>query len=84
MTSKTFPIWIVMDESGDCEVATDEDIALDRWNSEFGGGFTGAAVCRIVQLNITMSEPFAENGSDTAVDVMVPDDAGHTQEVETE
>jgi hypothetical protein len=30
MTSKTFPVWIVMDESGDSEVATDEAIAEFR------------------------------------------------------
>jgi len=83
MTSKTFPVWVVMDESGDCEVATDEAIALDRWKSEFGEGFDGAAVCRIIKLNVTMSEPTGENGSDSAVDVAVPDGAGHTEEVET-
>jgi hypothetical protein len=31
-----------------------------------------------------MSEPFGENGSDAAVDVVVPDEAGRTEEVETE
>jgi hypothetical protein len=42
-------------------------------NSEFqSDSFTGAAVCRIAKLNITMSEPFGENGSDPAVDVMMP------------
>jgi hypothetical protein len=35
MTSRTVTIWIVMDESGDCEVATDKDVAVDRWNDEF-------------------------------------------------
>ena len=44
MTSKTVAVRIVMDESGDCDVATDEAIALDRWKSEFGEGFAGAAV----------------------------------------
>jgi hypothetical protein len=85
MTSKNFPIWIVMDESGGCEVATDEAIALDRWKySDFSEGFDGTAVCRIVKLNVTMSEPTGENGSEAAVDVVVPDDAGRTEEVETE
>jgi hypothetical protein len=70
--------------SGDYEVAADEAIALDRWNTEFGEGFDSAAVCRIVKLNVTMSEPFGENGSDAAVDVVVPDEAGRTEEVETE
>ena len=36
------------------------------------------------KLNLTMSEPFGENGSGAAVDVVVPDDAGHTEELETE
>lgn len=71
-------IWIVMGEDGDCEVATDEDIALDRWTSEFGEGF-----CRVVKLNVTMSEPTGEGGSNAAVDVAVPDGAGRTEEVET-
>ena len=51
-------IWIVMDEAGDCEVATDEAIALDRWKLEFGEGFDG--------LNVTMSEPTGEHGSNWA------------------
>jgi hypothetical protein len=46
--------------------------------------FDGVAVCRIVKLNVTMSEPFGENGSNAAVDVAVPDEAGRTEEVETE
>jgi hypothetical protein len=66
MTSKTFAVWIVMDENGDCEVATDEATGIDRWkNSEFSEGFAGAAVCRIVKLNVTMSEPLEpDNGKD--------------------
>jgi hypothetical protein len=71
-------------ESGDCEVATDEAIAIDRWKSEFGEGFDGAGVCRIVKLNVTISEPTGKNGPDTAVDVVVPGGAGRTEEVETE
>jgi hypothetical protein len=85
MTSKTFPIWIVMDEAGGYEVAADEADALDRWqHSDFSEGFDGTATCRIVKLNVTMSEPFGENGSSAAVDVVVPDDAGRTEEVDTE
>jgi hypothetical protein len=85
MTSKTFPVWIVMDEVGGYEVAADEAEALDRWKySESSEGFDGVAVCRIVKLNVTMSEPFGENGSNAAVDVAVPDEAGRTEEVETE
>ena len=44
-------------------------------------------VCRFIQLNVTMSEPEPNNGnsgSDAVVDVVVPDEAGRTAEVETE
>lgn len=80
----TVTIWIVMDEFGDCDVATDEAVALDRWRTEFGRGFAGTTGCRIVKLNVTISEPTGESGSDAAVDVVVPDDAGRTEEIETE
>jgi hypothetical protein len=84
----TVEVWIVMDESGGCEVATDETIAIDRWNDEFGGNFAGEAVCRIVKLNVTMSVPRQpdndEKKSGVAVDVMVPDRAGQSGTVETE
>ena len=84
----TFEVWIVMDESGGCEVATDETIAIDRWNDEFGGDFEGEATCRVVKLNVTMSAPRELGGdkpkSDVAIDVIVPDGAGQTGTVETE
>jgi hypothetical protein len=84
----TVEVWIVMYESGNCEVATDETIAVDRWNDEFGGNFAGEAVCRVVKLNVTMSVPRQphgdENVSGVAVDVMVPDHAGQAGTVETE
>jgi hypothetical protein len=45
-------------------------------------------VCRFIQLNVTMSEPLepdnGNSGSDAVVDVVVPDEAGRTAEVETE
>ncbi len=78
MTSRTVAIWIVMNESGECEVATDEDKALDRWNDEFGQDAAGA-VCRLVKLNVTMAAPLV-----TEVDVAVPDEAGRTVKVEIE
>jgi hypothetical protein len=40
--------------------------------------------CRVVKLNVTMSEPAGENGSDKAIGVAVPDDAGRIFVVETE
>ncbi len=78
-------IWIVMGEDRDCEVATDGMIALDRWKAEFGG--EDAATCRVVKLNVITSPPHApdDDGSDgPAVDVVVPDDAGRIEEVETD
>lgn len=62
MISKKFHICIVMGESGDYEVATDEYTALDRLKDGSGEDLAGT-VCRIVQLNVTMSEPLGENGS---------------------
>ena len=83
MTSKTVTVCIVMGESGDYEVATDEDTALERLKDGSDEDLAGT-VCRFVQLNVTMSEPFGENGSGAAVDVVVPDNAGRTAEVGTE
>jgi hypothetical protein len=83
MTSKKFHICIVMGESGDYEVATDEYAALDRLKDGSGEDSTGT-VCRIIQLNVTMSEQLGENASGAAVDVAVPDDAGRTDIVGTE
>lgn len=79
----TIEVWIVMDEDGNCEVATDEDIAIDRWKDEFEEG-----VCRVVKLNVTMSEPLDPDDdnqgaeTDKPVDVVVPDDAGRIVEIE--
>jgi uncharacterized protein YgfB (UPF0149 family) len=85
--AKTFAVWIVMCESGDCEVATDEVIALDRWKDQFGDGL-GLAVGRVVKLSVTMSEPVERDGdqseSDVAVNVVVPDEAGSVVELETQ
>jgi hypothetical protein len=83
MTSKKFHICIVIGESGDYVVATDEYTALDRLK-DASGEDSGGTVCRIVQLNVTMSEPLGENGSGAAVDVVVPQDAGRTVIVGTE
>jgi hypothetical protein len=35
MTSRTVTIWIVINEAGYYEVATDKDAAVDRWNDKF-------------------------------------------------
>jgi hypothetical protein len=73
MTSRTVTIWIVMDESGDCEVATDKDVAVDRWNDEFlQGDIIGPPGYRFVKLNVTMPAPLVTDV--TEVDVTVPDE----------
>jgi len=78
MTSRTVTIWIVMDESGDCEVATDKDVAVDRWNDKFlEEDIIGPPEYRFVKLNVTMPAPLVTDV--TEVDVTVPDDAARTQ-----
>jgi hypothetical protein len=73
MTSRTVTIWIVMDEAGDCEVATDKDVALDRWNDKFlEEDIIGPPKCRFVKLNVTMPAPLVTDV--TEVDVTVPDE----------
>ena len=79
----TVEVWIAMSENGDCEVATDEDTAIERMIDGSADDLAGT-VCRVVKLNVTMSEPLAEHGSGAAVDVTVPDDAGRTEEVDTD
>lgn len=69
-----------MDENGDYEVATDEDTAIERLTDGSDEDLAGTH-CRVVELNVTMSEPLAENGSGAPVDVTVRDDAGHTVEI---
>jgi hypothetical protein len=78
MTSRTVTIWIVMDESGDCEVATDKDVAVDRWNDEFlQGDIIGPPEYRFVKLNVTMPAPLVTDVIE--VDVTVPDEAARSQ-----
>jgi hypothetical protein len=79
----TVEVWITMSENGDCEVATDEDTAIERLIDGTDDDLAGT-VCRVVKLNVTMSEPFDGKGSCAAVDIGVPDDAGRIVEVETE
>jgi hypothetical protein len=73
-----------MSENGDCEVATDEDTAIDRLK-DAGEDLTGTA-CRVVKINVAMSEPRYrddDDETDKAVDVTIPDEAGRIVEVET-
>ena len=73
-----------MSEDGDCEVATDEDTAIERLIDGSGDDLAGT-VCRVVKLNVTMSVPHVpdDDVSDRpAVDVAVavPDGAGRIVE----
>ena len=82
----TVGVWVVLGEDGSCEVATDEDTALERLKDGSGDDLVGTA-CRVVRLNVTMSEPRYrddDDETDKAVDVPVPDDAGRIVEIETE
>jgi hypothetical protein len=74
----TVEVWVVLGEDGSCEVATDEDTALARLKDGSDDDLVGTA-CRVVRLNVTMSEPRYrddDDETDKAVDVPVPDDAG--------
>ena len=79
----TIEVWVVLGEDGSYEAAADEDTAFDRLMEESDEDLAGKT-CRVVKLNVTMSDPQDDNESGRAVDVAVPDDAGQTVEVETE
>jgi len=77
-------IWIAISEDGDCEVATDEDTAIERLIDGSGDDLAGT-VCRVVKLNVTMSLPHVPDDDESdrpAVDVAVavPDGAGRIVE----
>jgi hypothetical protein len=79
----TVEVWVVLGEDGSCEVATDEDTALERLKDGSGNDLVGTA-CRVVRLNVTISEPrYRDDDDETgkAVDVPVPDDAGRIVEI---
>ena len=80
----TVEIWIAMSEDGDCEVATDEDTAIERLIDGSSDDLAGTA-CRVVKLNVTMSLPRVPDDDELdrpAVDVAVavPDGAGRIVE----
>jgi hypothetical protein len=82
----TVEVWVVLGENGNCEVATDEDTALGRLKDGSDDDLVGTA-CRVVKLNVTMSEPRYRDDDDEVdepVYVTVPDDAGRIVEIETE
>jgi hypothetical protein len=71
-------------ENGNCEVATDENTALDRLRDGSSEDLAGTA-CRVVRLNVSMSDPRYRDDdekTDKAVDVAIPDDAGRIVELE--
>ena len=80
----TVEVWVVLGEDGSCEAATDEDTALEHLINGASEDLAGTA-CRVVKLNVTMSEPRYrddDDQTDNAVDVEVPDDAGRIVELE--
>ena len=52
----TVQVWVVLGANGSCEVATDADTALERLIDRSGDDLVGTA-CRVIRLNVTMSEP---------------------------
>ena len=74
-------VWVVLGEDGGYEVATDEDTAVELLREGSGDDLT---TCRVVKLNVTMSEPRYRDDNDETdkpVDVMVPEDAGRIVEL---
>ena len=66
-------------------VATDADTALERLIDGSGDDLVGTA-CRVISLNVTMSEPRCRDDDDEidkTVDVTVPDDGRRIVEIET-
>ena len=80
----TVEVWVVLGEDESCEVATDDDTAIENLKDGSGEDLAGTA-CRVVKLNVTMSEPRYrddDDETDKAVDVTIPDDAGRIVELE--
>jgi hypothetical protein len=77
-------VWVVLGEDGSYEVATDEATAIERLKDGSSEDLAGTA-CRVVQLNVEMSEPRYpddDDETDKMVEVAVPDDAGHIVELD--
>lgn len=74
----TIELWLALGEDGSWGVADDEDAAIENLQNGSDEDLTGTA-CRVVRLNVTMSEPRYRDDDDEAdkpVNVTVPDDAG--------
>lgn len=70
--SDPIEVWIAMNESGEYEVAADEDDAIERLDQKHG-----FQLRRLVRLKVVMSPPEV-----TELDVVVPDEAGQTVKVD--
>lgn len=84
----TVDVWVVLNENGSYEVATDAQTAFERLIGGSGDDLAGTT-CRIIRLNVTMSEPRYRDDEDEieieidkTLDVTVPDDAGRIVEIE--
>lgn len=80
-------VGVVLRHNGSCEVATDADIALEHQMDGSVDDLAGTA-CRVIRLNITMSEPRYRDDEDQIeidkkVGVTIPGDAERIVEVET-
>jgi hypothetical protein len=79
----TIEVWVALGEDDSYEVAPDKYTALERLRKEGSDDDLAGTICRVVNLKITMSEPHHDDGeADKAVDVVVPDDAGHIVQLE--
>jgi hypothetical protein len=79
----TTEVWVVLGKDDSYEVATDKYTALERLKKQASGDELAGTICRAVNLNVTMSEARNDDGyADRAVDVLVPDDAGHIVRLE--
>lgn len=78
-------VWLAMSEDGSCEVATDEDAAIENLKNGSNEDLAGTT-CRVVKLNVTVNQPCCrdddDDETDKVVDVTIPDDAGRNVEIE--
>ena len=83
----TIEVWVALGEDGSWGVADHEDAVIDNLKNGSSEDLTGT-ICRLVKLNVTMSEPRyrddEDDDKDEPVDVTVHADAGRIVEIETE
>ena len=73
-TKETCEIFIAMNEDGDWIVETEESQALSKLAEDCGG-----YQARVIKVTVKMSPPVM-----TEAEIEVPDEAGQTQQIETE